>query len=142
MGNTITFSYNSRDLVGNLLNLTDSDQNRTSYTYDALNRQLTDINQLGLSLTYAYNAMGNEIIRVDRNGHKTSYLYDALDTNIGGSDLTGSDLTAAILVGVNFENASLRDSSFFKSYERNLSFFKNTTMPDGSLIIEPFEYSC
>jgi YD repeat-containing protein len=113
MGNTITFSYNSRDLVGNLLNLTDSDQNRTSYTYDALNRQLTDINQLGLSLTYAYNAMGNEIIRVDRNGHKTSYLYDALDTNIGGSDLTGSDLTgsdltAAILVGVNFENASLR----------------------------------
>jgi YD repeat-containing protein len=48
MGNTITFSYNSRDRIGNLLSLTDSDQNWTSYTYDALNRQLTDTNQLGV----------------------------------------------------------------------------------------------
>jgi YD repeat-containing protein len=55
MGNTTTFSYNNRDRVGNLLSLTDSDQNRTSYTYDALNRQLTDTNQLGLSRTYRYN---------------------------------------------------------------------------------------
>jgi YD repeat-containing protein len=85
MGNTITFSYNSRDRIGNLLSLTDSDQNRTSCTYDALNRQLTDINQLGLSRTYAYNAVGNETSMVDRNGHKTSYLYDALKSKLDGS---------------------------------------------------------
>jgi YD repeat-containing protein len=79
MDNTTTFSYNNRDRVGNLLSITDSDQNRTSYTYDALNRQLTDTNQLGLSRTYAYNAVSNETSMVDRNGRKTSYLYDALD---------------------------------------------------------------
>jgi YD repeat-containing protein len=87
MGNTITFSYNSRDRIGNLLSLTDSDHNhnRTSYTYDALNRQITDTNQLGLSRTYAYNAMGNETSMVDRNGRKTSYLYDALKFKLDGS---------------------------------------------------------
>jgi YD repeat-containing protein len=82
MDNTITFSYNSRDLIGNLLSLTDPDQNRTSCTYDALNRQLTDTNQLGLSRTYAYNAVGNETSMVDRNGRKTSYLYNALDRQL------------------------------------------------------------
>jgi YD repeat-containing protein len=43
------------DQVGNLLSITDLDQNRTSYTYDSLDRQLTDTNQLGLSRTYSYN---------------------------------------------------------------------------------------
>jgi YD repeat-containing protein len=40
------------DRVGNLLSITDPNQNRTSYTYDALDRQLTDTNQFGLSRVY------------------------------------------------------------------------------------------
>jgi YD repeat-containing protein len=79
LGHITTFSYDNRDRVGNLLSITDPDWNRTSYTYDALDHQLTDTHQLGLSRTYRYNAVGNETSMVDRNGRKTSYLYDALD---------------------------------------------------------------
>ena len=46
------------DAAGNLLSLTDPANNTTTYSYDAINRQVSDTNQHGDSAT-AYDATGN-----------------------------------------------------------------------------------
>jgi YD repeat-containing protein len=69
----------SYDQVGNLLSLTDPLNNRTSYTYDRLNRQLTDTNALGDTRSFVYDAVGNLTGMTDRNGRRRTMNYDALD---------------------------------------------------------------
>jgi RHS repeat-associated protein len=62
-----------------MLSITDSVGNTTSYTYDALDRQITDTNQLGKTRSYGYDAVGDLISSIDRNGRKRTYDYDVLN---------------------------------------------------------------
>lgn len=43
--------------------------NSTTYTYDAVNRLLTDTNQLGFSRSFVYDAVDNRVEMIDRNNH-------------------------------------------------------------------------
>jgi RHS repeat-associated protein len=65
--------------VGNMLSITDTVGNKTSYGYDELNRRITNTNSLGKTRSYTYDAVGNQTAMTDRNGRQRSYSFDALD---------------------------------------------------------------
>jgi RHS repeat-associated protein len=69
----------SYDAAGNVSRITDAVGNSTTYGYDAVDRLLTETNQLGFSRSRVYDAVGNQIEMVDRNGRKIVYGYDALN---------------------------------------------------------------
>jgi RHS repeat-associated protein len=65
--------------VGNVNKITDAVNNSTTYVYDALDRLITDTNQLGKARTYSYDAVGNRTQTTDRNGRTVAYNYDTLN---------------------------------------------------------------
>jgi RHS repeat-associated protein len=73
------------DENGNRLSITDGNGNVSNFTYDELNRLLTESDALGNTWSYTYDALGNRIALTDANGAITSYNYD------DASRLTGID---------------------------------------------------
>jgi YD repeat-containing protein len=78
------------DKVGNIISSTDELGRVTSYTYDALNRQVavTDpspAHQRRLSTT-VYDAVGNVVRTVDALGNTDRYVYDNLNRQIKSID--------------------------------------------------------
>ncbi len=80
----VRFGY---DALGNLVTTVDARGNRTTSTYDLLNRE-TRIDhpkykpanssaELAPFETFAYDAVGNVVSRTDRRGHTTNYDFDA-----------------------------------------------------------------
>jgi len=65
--------------------------NTTSYTYDELNRLLTETNQLGFTRSYQYDAVGNLLTISDRNGRIRSFNYDRLNRKTAEHWLDGDD---------------------------------------------------
>ena len=61
--------------------MTDPEENTTSYSYDELNRTLSDTNQLGFTRSYSYDEVDNVVQTSDRNGRDISYSYDKLNRN-------------------------------------------------------------
>ena len=61
---------------GNLLSLTDPEQNTTTWTYDALNRVTAETNYQYASRNYTYDAVGDLTSLTDRDGRVTTYQYD------------------------------------------------------------------
>jgi RHS repeat-associated protein len=55
---------------------------RTTYLYDALNRQTAMYDQAGQQSTMAYDATGNVTITTDVLGRQTTYLYDSLNRRV------------------------------------------------------------
>jgi YD repeat-containing protein len=58
--------------VGNETSVTDANNHRTSYTYDAAGRILTVTAPDGGVTTYTYNAAGNELTRKDEKSRRVS----------------------------------------------------------------------
>ena len=85
-GTATTTGYESvnttYDGVGNTKTVTDADGNRTSYLYDALNRQIQETNPMGFTNASEYDADGNLTQSTDFDGHAKTYLYDALGHQI------------------------------------------------------------
>ena len=61
------------DAAGNMTSLTDPDGNVTSWTYDALNRGVSETNPLGTAY-YSYDADGDLTQTTDRDGQTTQYV--------------------------------------------------------------------
>jgi RHS repeat-associated protein len=59
--------------------MTDANSNITTYTYDVINRLITEKNALGYTTTYTYDGNSNLLTIKDANGNTTSYTYDALN---------------------------------------------------------------
>jgi RHS repeat-associated protein len=73
----------SYDEVGNLLVITDANQNETHFEYDLLDRLITEINPLDNVWRYEYDPMGNLVQRLDANQAATYYTYNADDLLVG-----------------------------------------------------------
>ena len=64
------------DLNGNIINLTDANNNPTTYAYDELNR-LVSVTQPGNVTTgYSYDGHNNLVTVTDAENHTTTYTYD------------------------------------------------------------------
>lgn len=61
----------------------------TTYSYDALDRQISATNPLGYTTTDTYDAVGNLIKTKDSLGNQTRYVYDALDRQVRSIDSLG-----------------------------------------------------
>jgi RHS repeat-associated protein len=70
--------------------------NITTYGYDAVDRLITDTNQLNKTRTYSYDAVGNRTQTVDRNGRSIAYNYDTLNRQTAELWLDGSNATIKI----------------------------------------------
>ncbi|KAA3646532.1 MAG: hypothetical protein DWQ07_10000 [Chloroflexi bacterium] len=66
----------SYDENGNRLTITDGNGNTSGFTYDVLNRLLTEKDPLNHTTTYGYDAIGNRTSLIDANGQTTTYSYD------------------------------------------------------------------
>ena len=64
------------DAVGNLLSLTDPEDNETTWVYDKLNRATSETNELSETRSFVYDAVGNVTQKTDRLGRVTEYVYD------------------------------------------------------------------
>ena len=73
-GGTTTYTY---DAAGDLLSVTDPDDNVTSYTYTAAHQVATETSPTGGVYTYTYDLVGNLIQSVDPDGHTIQYAYNA-----------------------------------------------------------------
>ncbi|MCL5878706.1 MAG: hypothetical protein M1428_02755, partial [Deltaproteobacteria bacterium] len=76
-----TYMYN---LHGDLITVTDANDNNSNYTYDDLGR-LVEVNSPDTGITrYWYDANGNLIGKVDADGRTLNYTYDELNrlTNV------------------------------------------------------------
>jgi RHS repeat-associated protein len=70
------------DNNGNRLTLTDPDGNKTTWTYDHLDRMKTEMNPRGKTRTFWYDADGNLVEKEDRLNQFTFYDYDRLNRQI------------------------------------------------------------
>ncbi len=75
-GKTISKSY---DLMGNLVSLTDTNGNTTTYLYNQNNERTAEILPDNKQTTYTYDARGNIATKTDPNGTITTYTYDSLN---------------------------------------------------------------
>jgi len=73
---TTRYAY---DPVDNLTTMADANGEKTTFSYDLLDRLTEEINPLHHKWQYEYDAVGNSKTRADANGDVTRYTYDADD---------------------------------------------------------------
>src|SRR5260370_1152559 len=89
------------DAVGNTVATIDARGNRGTYTYDALNRQVTATDALSHTVTSVLDRMGNVVQQIDARGATTSYVYDNLDRQASVQDPGGRLYTTIYDAGNN-----------------------------------------
>ena len=77
------------DKVGNYTQTTDHLGRSTSFTYDAMNRQLARTDALGGVTRSAYDGNGNVVKETDALGRLTSRSYDAVNRLVDTTDALG-----------------------------------------------------
>jgi len=107
LGNAVTYAY---DANSNLLTTTGTELSDlgspaevfvTTYTYDARDRLILTVDNIGNPTASAYDSRDNPTVTVDALGHETRYRYDGLDRLIAtvgdldgdGADGDGADIT-------------------------------------------------
>ena len=97
LGNITKLSY---DPLGNLIALTDSNGNKSTYLYDSLSRLQQATNPLGQKTLFTYDKAGNLTKLQDANGNATTYVYDNLNR------LTQMKDALSNLTSFTYDNAS------------------------------------
>ncbi|HND52865.1 MAG TPA: hypothetical protein PLV92_10730, partial [Pirellulaceae bacterium] len=133
-GETTTTDF---DLAGNTTRVIDDAGNVTSYTFDALNRQLTESNSFGTRTTQ-YDQEGHAIRYQDRDGRTTRYTIDGGGRTIGEQWLNaGGDVFETIATQYDalgrMTGAHDADSSFTIQYTPDGTdrILRQTTTIDG-----------
>ncbi len=67
------------DAVGNRTAIINAHGYTTTFSYDGLNRQISEQDALGHTTRYSYDAIGNRSVMTDAKGVVTSFVYDGLD---------------------------------------------------------------
>lgn len=80
-GNVNGLTINGLDSVSG----SSSDYAVTKYTYDNMNRLVSETDPLGQTQTYSYDYIGNLTTTTDKNGSTLTYSYDGLNRLIGKS---------------------------------------------------------
>ena len=88
-GATYTITY---DRFGRRTSFADPDAGKTSYTYDALDRVLTQKSARGITTTNTYNKYGN-LTKSECGDFVTTYTYDALQNLIEEKTNGGNSIT-------------------------------------------------
>ncbi|MFZ0932346.1 MAG: FG-GAP-like repeat-containing protein [Syntrophobacteraceae bacterium] len=73
---TTSYQY---DPLGNLLSITDPENNQTSVIYDSLSRRIAMADPDMGSWSYGYDSNGNLTSQIDANGNQIIFSYDAVN---------------------------------------------------------------
>jgi RHS repeat-associated protein len=82
-------TYLSYDANSNVLTRKEPDGNTTTYSYDALNRQVKMVNAAGDTTVTSYDPVGNVVQVEAPNQNLTNYAYDPLNRMIRQTDGNG-----------------------------------------------------
>ncbi|MDQ6942718.1 MAG: DUF6531 domain-containing protein, partial [Candidatus Eremiobacteraeota bacterium] len=86
--NTLTrFAYDVQD---NVISVTDTNHNATTYHYDDFHRLTQETSPVSGVTTYAYDADNNVTTKVNANGTIATFTYDALDRMLTENDMKGT----------------------------------------------------
>jgi YD repeat-containing protein len=112
------------DGLGNVITVTDPEQNQTNRTYDKVGRLKTETNALGHITRYDYSAFGDVTCVTDARGNTTTNYYDKL-----GRVYLTRDAEAYVTETL---------YSRFGDVERVIRYYNRTTLnPDGSWNLRP-----
>jgi RHS repeat-associated protein len=78
-GDTNVRTRYAYDENGNRTITIDGNGNTTSFTYDALNRLISETDAMGHVTQYTYDELGNQSTVIDANGATITYQYDELN---------------------------------------------------------------
>ena len=76
------FRASEYDAVGNRASFTDPVGNTTHWTYDLLDRPVSETNELAQTRGFQYDDVGQVERMVNRNGMAVEYDYDALQLSL------------------------------------------------------------
>ncbi len=96
------------DANGNRLTIKDANGHISNFTYDELNRLVSESDALGNTWAYEYDRLGNQIAMIDANGQFTQYVYDDAGelTNV---DYPGSDIDVSFAYDAGGRRTSMVD---------------------------------
>ena len=127
------------DRSGNVISETDALGNATTFTYDSLNRVITQVDAQNGELSFSYDRKGNLSSVNDQRGNTTSYFYDKRDLLIRRLDPLG------VIDRFEYDNKSnlvfrvdKKGDSIFYEYDARNRMVKQT-FSDGSY--ESYEYN-
>jgi RHS repeat-associated protein len=92
--------------VGNVVNVVDSMANKTTFVFDALNREVQEIDPLGNSLTMAYDKASRMTSTTDRDGRRRDFSFDN-DSRKTGETWVASGSTTNLLTFTFDRNSNL-----------------------------------
>ena len=130
------------DAQGNLINITDAQDNQMIYTYDSLGRKTTMVDPDMGTWQYQYDAKGNLVTQTDNEGNTVSFLYDELGRPLkkiaeeGNTTYLYDTPTKGTLSGI-------KGPGFEKtfSYDRRKRVVKETISIDGQVFSTQFSYN-
>ena len=112
------FRVSEYDAVGNRTSFTDPVGNTTHWTYDLLDRPVSDTNELSQTRGFQYDDVGQVERIVNRNGMAVEYDYDALRRRTTERWLVGTTVVRTIDYGYDLASrlASIVDAGATLSF--------------------------
>jgi len=97
------------DANGNRLTIADGNEHVTTFTYDELNRLVSEIDPLSHTWTYEYDDLGNRVSMTDANSVTTVYTYDAA-SRLTGINYPGSSADVSFTYDAGGHRTGMTDS--------------------------------
>lgn len=128
----------SRDLFGNITNVTDAKGNQYRFEYDKNNNLIKETKALGNEVEYSYNQANQLIEQKEANGNRIQYQYDEAGNTIKQSYFNPDQLIPAQVVAYSYNEADqlidilqTGDTNTHFSYQYNVL---------GQVILETITY--
>lgn len=126
-------AYASNDIVNA------GDYAVTKYTYDSMNRCITQTDALGQTITNTYDINGNLIKTIDRNGNTLNYIYDGLNQLTQKSSSKTGDDTYTYAYNKKGNRTSMSGGGVNTTYNyNNLGQLAKETLTNG--IVKEYTY--
>ncbi len=100
---TTSITTDTYDADGNLIESTDANDNKTSFTDNQNNQQISMTDALGYTTRYRYDANGNQVLKIDPEGLITKSAYDLDDRLLTKTYLAANGTTVTDQISFRYD---------------------------------------